>query len=85
MVRRRSSTCRADRPPHHEIRCRGGTAPKSPATAFIYQLRAAGYDGVLSIEQEDALDSASERAARAAALLKRGALVETPDGAPADI
>jgi sugar phosphate isomerase/epimerase len=52
---------------------------------FVYQLRAAGYDGVLSIEHEDTLVSAREGVARAAALLKRVALVETPDWAPADI
>jgi sugar phosphate isomerase/epimerase len=52
---------------------------------FVYQLRAAGYDGVLSIEHEDTLVSAREGVARAAALLRRVALVEAPDWAPADI
>ena len=52
---------------------------------FVYQLRAAGYDGVLSIEHEDTLVSAREGVARATALLRRVALVEAPDWAPADI
>ena len=52
---------------------------------FVYQLRAAGYDGVLSIEHEDTLVSAREGVARAAALLGRVALVEAPDWTPADI
>jgi sugar phosphate isomerase/epimerase len=52
---------------------------------FVYQLRAAGYDGVLSIEHEDTLVSAREGVARAAALLRRVALVEAPDWVPAHI
>jgi len=52
---------------------------------FVYQLRAAGYDGVLSIEHEDTLVSAREGVARAAALLGRVALAEAPDWTPADI
>lgn len=51
----------------------------------VYQLRAAGYDGVLSIEHEDTLVSAREGAARAAALLRRVALVDAPDWTPAAI
>ena len=52
---------------------------------FVYQLRAAGYDGVLSIEHEDTLVSAREGVARAAALLSRVAPVEAPDWAPAAV
>ena len=52
---------------------------------FAYQLRTAGYDGVLSIEHEDTLVSAREGVARAGALLRRVALVEPPDWTPANI
>ena len=52
---------------------------------FVYHLRAAGYDDVLSIEHEDTLVSAREGVARAAALLQRVALVEAPDWTPAEI
>jgi len=52
---------------------------------FVYELRAAGYDGVLSIEHEDTLVSAREGVARAAALLRRVALVQAADWAPANI
>ena len=52
---------------------------------FVYQLRAAGYDDVLSIEHEDTLVSAREGVGRAATLLQRVALVEAPDWSPADI
>jgi sugar phosphate isomerase/epimerase len=52
---------------------------------FVYQLRTAGYDGVLSIEHEDTLVSAREGVARAAALLRRVALVDAPDWTPANI
>jgi sugar phosphate isomerase/epimerase len=52
---------------------------------FVYQLRAAGYEGTLNIEHEDALVSAAEGVTRAATLLKNVLLVDAPDWTPAAI
>lgn len=52
---------------------------------FVYQLRAAGYDGTLNIEHEDTLLNSIEGVARAANLLKRVTIRETADWTPADI
>jgi sugar phosphate isomerase/epimerase len=52
---------------------------------FVYALRAAGYDGTLNIEHEDALVNSLEGVGRAADLLKQVALVEPPDWTPANV
>lgn len=52
---------------------------------FVYNLRAAGYDGTLNIEHEDALVNAVEGVRRATDLLKQVALVEPPDWRPANV
>jgi sugar phosphate isomerase/epimerase len=52
---------------------------------FAYHLRAAGYDGVLSIEHEDALVNSHEGVRRAAALLHQVALRAPADWSPAAI
>ncbi|MGB6179763.1 MAG: sugar phosphate isomerase/epimerase, partial [Rhodococcus sp. (in: high G+C Gram-positive bacteria)] len=52
---------------------------------FVYHLRAAGYDGTLNIEHEDALVNSLEGVDRAAALLHQVALIEPPDWNPANI
>lgn len=52
---------------------------------FVYQLRAAGYDGTLNIEHEDVLVNSEEGVRRAAALLGKVALRAAPDWQPADV
>jgi sugar phosphate isomerase/epimerase len=52
---------------------------------FVYHLRAAGYDGVLSIEHEDALVNSREGVTRAAALLRQVVLRAPADWNPAAI
>jgi sugar phosphate isomerase/epimerase len=52
---------------------------------FVYNLRAAGYDGTLNIEHEDALVNSVEGVRRATDLLKHVALVEPPDWTPANV
>jgi sugar phosphate isomerase/epimerase len=52
---------------------------------FVYSLRSVGYDGTLNIEHEDVLVNSVEGVTRAADLLKRVALVETPDWKPAAV
>lgn len=52
---------------------------------FVYHLRAAGYDGVLSIEHEDALVGSREGVERAACLLKEVALRAPADWRPAAV
>ena len=52
---------------------------------FVYNLRAAGYDGTLNIEHEDALVNSVEGVGRAADLLKQVALVEPADWTPANV
>jgi sugar phosphate isomerase/epimerase len=52
---------------------------------FVYHLRAAGYDGTLNIEHEDALVNSIEGVGRAANLLKQVALIEPPDWTPAKV
>ena len=52
---------------------------------FVYQLRAAGYDGTLNIEHEDVLVNSEEGVRRAASLLGKVALRAAPDWQPADV
>ena len=52
---------------------------------FVYSLRSVGYDGTLNIEHEDVLVNSVEGVTRAADLLNRVALVETPDWKPAAV
>lgn len=52
---------------------------------FVYNLRAAGYDGTLNIEHEDALVNSVEGVGRAATLLDQVALVAPADWNPANI
>jgi len=52
---------------------------------FVYELRAAGYDGTLNIEHEDVLVNSEEGVRRAAGLLRRVALQGEPDWKPAQV
>jgi sugar phosphate isomerase/epimerase len=52
---------------------------------FVYTLRSVGYDGTMNIEHEDVLVNSVEGVTRAAEMLKRVALVESPDWKPADV
>ena len=52
---------------------------------FVYNLRAAGYEGTLNIEHGDALVNSIEGVGRAATLLKQVVLVEPADWKPANI
>lgn len=52
---------------------------------FVYTLRRVGYDGTLNIEHEDVLVNSVEGVERAAAMLRRVALFESPDWKPAQI
>lgn len=52
---------------------------------FCYELRNAGYDGVLSIEQEDVLINAIEAVDKNVNILKRSILVGPANWKPADI
>jgi sugar phosphate isomerase/epimerase len=52
---------------------------------FVYNLRAAGYDGTLNIEHEDSLVNSIEGVGKAADLLKQVVLVDAPDWAPANV
>jgi sugar phosphate isomerase/epimerase len=52
---------------------------------FVYSLRSVGYDGTLNIEHEDVLVNSVEGVTRAADLLTRVALIETPDWKPAAV
>ncbi|WP_345471825.1 sugar phosphate isomerase/epimerase [Glutamicibacter ectropisis] len=52
---------------------------------FVYELRAAGYDGTLNIEHEDVLVNSEEGVRRAAGLLRKVALQGAPDWTPAQV
>ena len=52
---------------------------------FVYELRAAGYDGTLNIEHEDVLVNSEEGVRRAAGLLRKVALQGEPDWKPAQV
>lgn len=52
---------------------------------FVYTLRSVGYDGTLNIEHEDVLVNSVEGVGRAAEMLKRIVLFETPDWKPSNI
>ncbi|OCG01682.1 sugar phosphate isomerase/epimerase family protein [Gilliamella sp. wkB112] len=52
---------------------------------FCYELRNAGYDGILSIEQEDVLVNAVEAVDKNVNILKNSMLIGAPTWKPADI
>jgi sugar phosphate isomerase/epimerase len=52
---------------------------------FVYTLRSVGYDGTLNIEHEDVFVNSVEGVTRAADMLRRIVLFDTPDWKPADV